>query len=215
MARKILLRRAPKQERGQQRVDRILDAAAEEFARVGYEGATTNTIARRAKTSVGSLYQFFPNKEAILYALTERYQRQMREMHERVFGDGGSRLPLAVFYDRLVNAIADFHRSKPGFRSLFYGSTTSPHLAAAARQLHQECIARAEAAIAARAPGLDPDQLRLYATINVEVVKALMPLSEAGDEAFRLRMLGEIKKLLRLYMRDVEDKPVGTDAGTE
>src|SRR5690348_11216780 len=87
VGRKMSLRRAPAQERGQQRVERILDAAAQEFARVGYESATTNAIARRAKTSVGSLYQFFVNKEAILEGLTERYRRQLREFHDRVLGE--------------------------------------------------------------------------------------------------------------------------------
>ncbi len=203
MAKKILPRRSPKQERGQQRVDRILEAAAQEFARVGYEAATTNGIARRAKCSVGSLYQFFPNKEAVLYALTDRYRQRLRALHDRVLGAEAPRLPMAVFYGRLVNAIAEFHASEPGFRGLFYGSTTSPHLAAAALQLQQECVGRAEATIAARLPTLSPEEVRLYAAINVEVVKALLPVAQAGDEAFRTRVLAEIKKLLVTYMSRV------------
>lgn len=206
MAKKIAPRRAPKQERGQQRVERLLDAAAQEFARVGYEAATTNAIARRARTSVGSLYQFFPNKEAILYALTDRYLAKMRALHERVLSDPADRLPLAVFYDRLVEGIAEFHRSEPGFRSLFYGSTTSPHLVAAARRLHQECIGWAEMILATWLPALPPEEVRLYAAINVEVIKSLLPLSEAGDEAFRARMLAEIKKMMLTYMSRIEQE---------
>jgi AcrR family transcriptional regulator len=190
-------------------VDRILDAAAQEMARVGYEATTTNAIARRARTSVGSLYQFFPNKEAVLYALTERYAVKMREMHARVLGDAAVRLPIEEFYDRLVDGIAEFHRSEPGFRALFYGSTTCPHLAAAARQLHSECTGRAERAIASRLPQLSDDEVRLYAVINVEVIKSLMPLAEAGDEAFRARMLAEAKKLLLTYMSRVEAEVSG------
>jgi AcrR family transcriptional regulator len=207
--RKILLRRAPKQERGQQRVDRILDAAAQEMARVGYEATTTNAIARRAKTSVGSLYQFFPNKEAVLYALTERYVAKMRAMHARVLGEDAVRVPMEEFYDRLVDGIAEFHRSEPGFRALFYGSTTCPHLAAAAQQLHRECTGRAEQAIAARLPGLSPEEVRLYAVINVEVIKSLMPLAEAGGETFRARMLAEAKKLMLSYMSRVQEELSG------
>src|SRR5262245_58057798 len=204
MARKIAPRRAPKQERGQQRVERILDAAAQEFARVGYEAATTNGIARRARTSVGSLYQFFPNKEAVLYALTDRCAAKEQAHMQRVLGEQAHRLPPAVFFDRLVEGIAEFHRSEPGFRTLFYGSSSSPHLAAAARQLHQECISRAEKCIAARLPSLLPEEARLYAVINVEVIKSLLPLSEAGDDAFRARMLAEIKKLMLSYMSRIE-----------
>jgi len=51
-----LMRRVPQQDRGQRRVEKILDAAAEVIAEVGVQAATTNAIAARAETSVGSLY---------------------------------------------------------------------------------------------------------------------------------------------------------------
>ena len=69
MAGKKVLRREPRQERGRRRIEGILEAAARVFAEVGYEAATTNAIAREARTSIGSLYQFFPNKGAVLEAL--------------------------------------------------------------------------------------------------------------------------------------------------
>jgi AcrR family transcriptional regulator len=211
MPKKIHLRRAPKQQRGQQRLDCLLDAAALEFGRVGFEAATTNAIARRARTSVGSLYQFFPNKEAILYALTDRYLAKLRAVHEIVHSPEAARLPPAAFFDRLINTLVEFHRAEPGFRSLFYGSQTSPHVAAAAARLHQECIGRAETAIGARAPHLDAARRRLYATINVEVVKALLPLAESGDEAFRAEVLAQIKILLLRYMQPVMGDGNGAD----
>src|SRR5437660_6946060 len=100
MANKVAFRRAPKQERGQRRITRILDAAAQEFARVGFDAATTNAIARRAKTSVGSLYQFFPNKEAILQALTEHYLSEIRAVHEVIHSETAAGLPPAEFFDQ-------------------------------------------------------------------------------------------------------------------
>jgi AcrR family transcriptional regulator len=54
-------------------VDRILVAAAQVFHEAGYTSATTNDIALEAGISVGSLYQYFPNKDAILVALTRRH----------------------------------------------------------------------------------------------------------------------------------------------
>lgn len=70
------MRRKPQQARGQRRVNTILDAASQVFSELGYEAATTNIIAIRANTSIGSLYQFFPNKEAILSAIATRYTAQ-------------------------------------------------------------------------------------------------------------------------------------------
>src|SRR4051812_43963566 len=67
-----------RQPRGERRIDQILLAAGVVFARVGYERATTNAIAAEAGISPGSLYQFFPNKEAIAGALETRYAEQMR-----------------------------------------------------------------------------------------------------------------------------------------
>jgi len=203
MANKVAFRRAPKQERGQRRIARILGAAAQEFARVGFDAATTNGIARRAKTSVGSLYQFFPNKGAILAALTEHYLNEIRAVHAVVLSAEAARLPLAAFFDQLVDLLAEFHTTHPGFLSLFYGSPTSAHLAAAAERLHRECVAGAEASIAARLPDLDPARRRLYATINVQVVKALLPLAAAAGPAGRAQVLAEIKKLLIRYMDGV------------
>jgi AcrR family transcriptional regulator len=203
MANKTVLRRAPKQERGQRRIARLLDAAAAEFARVGFDAATTNAIARRAKTSVGSLYQFFPNKEAILAALTEYYLTEIRAVQAVVGSDEATRLPPAAFVDQLVERLAEFHATHPAFLSLFYGSPTSPHLAAAAERLHSECVAGAEASIAARLPRLDPARRRLHATMNVQVVKALLPLAAAAGPTGRDQVLAEIKKLLVRYMDGV------------
>ena len=78
--REIPLRRTPQQARGQQRIHKLLNAAEQIFAEVGYDNATTNAIAERADTSIGSLYQFFPNKEAILKAVILRYLAETREL---------------------------------------------------------------------------------------------------------------------------------------
>ena len=66
-------RKSPLQERSRRTVERILDAAARIFHEEGYAGATTNDIADEAGVSVGSLYQYFPNKDALLVALTKRH----------------------------------------------------------------------------------------------------------------------------------------------
>jgi AcrR family transcriptional regulator len=201
------LRRKPRQDRGRRRIDAILEAAAAEFAAVGYEAATTNAIARRAGTSIGSLYQFFPNKEALLDALAARYEAQLRALHDRVLNTETADLPMREMYDRIIDTLADFHAAHPGFRSLFYGSATTGRLAEAAARLHEECIGRVEAMIAHRHPEIPPAVRRLYATMNVDVVKALLPLSESGDAAFRRRVLEEIKCLLLAHMREA----VGTE----
>jgi AcrR family transcriptional regulator len=202
MARKkTLLRREPRQERGRRRIDALLDAADALFGEVGYEAATTNAIARRAGASVGSLYQFFPDKEAILRALAARYREQLRAVHDAVLNAETARLPWPALYDRIVDALADFHAAHPGFRPLFHGSTTSAELARAAAELDAECVRRADAMMAAGLPDLDPERRRLYAVLNVEVLKALLRVAESGDRAWRARVIAEAKRMLHAYMR--------------
>jgi AcrR family transcriptional regulator len=66
-------RKAARQERAHLTVEAILEAAAQVFESHGYARATTNRIAERAGISIGSLYQYFPNKDAILVALAQRH----------------------------------------------------------------------------------------------------------------------------------------------
>ncbi len=72
-SRELRPRKQPRQQRSEETRDRILDAAADVFARYGYAAGTTNRIAETAEISVGSLYQYYPNKDAILLELVTRH----------------------------------------------------------------------------------------------------------------------------------------------
>jgi len=63
------VRVAPQQERSERRLAAFLDAAAELFAEVGYEAATMTAIAERSGSSIGALYNYFPDKQAIALTL--------------------------------------------------------------------------------------------------------------------------------------------------
>lgn len=72
-------RKHPVQDRSRQTVERILQAAARIFDEEGYRGTTTNRVAEAAGVSVGSLYQYFPNKDALLVALAEHHVEEITE----------------------------------------------------------------------------------------------------------------------------------------
>jgi AcrR family transcriptional regulator len=192
-------RRKPVQRRGQKRLEELLEAADRVFAEVGYDQATTNRIAEEAGAPIGSLYQFFKDKEGLLAALADRYLVRLRAVHEEVLNAEATKLPLETVYDRVISALAAFHRRNPGFQALFYGSPTSPSLKKAADMLHEECIGRVEAMMALREPHLPPERRRLIATLNVDVMRALFHRANSGDEAFRVRLMPEIKALLLGY----------------
>lgn len=79
MARRVRTtpRKKPRQDRSRATVDAILEAAAQVLVEVGYDRTSTNRVARRAGVSIGSLYQYFPNKEALVGELVDRYSAEM------------------------------------------------------------------------------------------------------------------------------------------
>ena len=86
-------RRRPKQARSQKRYDDILDIASNLFLEKGFNSTTTNEIARRAGISIGSLYQYFNNKEAIVDALKTRYTEVLKEVMAGVAAAAGEGNP--------------------------------------------------------------------------------------------------------------------------
>lgn len=73
-------RRLPRQQRSQALFDAILEASAQVLVERGYAGTNTNLIAEQAGVSVGSLYQYFPNKEALVAALHERHAENVESV---------------------------------------------------------------------------------------------------------------------------------------
>jgi AcrR family transcriptional regulator len=72
-------RKAPTQQRSRATVDAIVDATARVLVRDGYDALSTNRVAQEAGVSVGSLYQYFPGKEALVAAVMEQYASRMQE----------------------------------------------------------------------------------------------------------------------------------------
>jgi AcrR family transcriptional regulator len=81
--------RAPRQKRSQETADAIVEAAARVFADVGLEKATTNRIAEVAGVSIGSLYQYFPDKHALLTALVARESHRLEQLLLRIAAELG------------------------------------------------------------------------------------------------------------------------------
>jgi len=110
-------RRLPQQARSRQRFNQILDAAARTFDEVGYEAATTEMIAVRC--SIGSLYRFFSDKSAILYALAEIHNRCVSCLlkHSVLM----VHLPLASVLNHAIDAF-ELLQTQPGCRAVFVQS---------------------------------------------------------------------------------------------
>jgi AcrR family transcriptional regulator len=117
----------------------VLDAAEQVFAELGYDQTTTAAVAARAGISPGSLYQFFPNKQAITQALGVRFAEQLRVLHEHALAPDNRPLPLAAFLDRIIDPIVAFNRDHPALMRLFGGTHVSPDLQGLLSDLRSSC----------------------------------------------------------------------------
>jgi AcrR family transcriptional regulator len=105
-------RKIPSQARSRRMVDTILEAAADVLAERGYAGTSTNLVAERAGVSVGSVYQYFPNKDSLVHALHERHAGQMFQVIEAVLGTG-PRVTLRSQIEAIVRALMAAHLVEP------------------------------------------------------------------------------------------------------
>ncbi|MDT5024375.1 MAG: hypothetical protein QOE61_801 [Micromonosporaceae bacterium] len=193
------LRRVPVQGRSLARVNRMLDACAELVDEVGYDGLTTTLLAERAGVAIGSVYQFFPDKRAIVQQLTLRNVDTYVERLTGRIADGD----LANWWDAVDAAIdeyIDMHRTVPGFRTLHFGDVVDRHLLDDERD-NDTVIAEQLVRVLVSGFGLaDEPNLSFSLTIAVEIADSLIKLAfrlrPDGDEA----VLVEAKDIIRDYL---------------
>ncbi|WP_337169858.1 TetR/AcrR family transcriptional regulator [Gemmatimonas aurantiaca] len=113
-------KREPRQERGQRRVEEILDATEALILEVGAAACSVQELAKRSGASVGSIYHFFPTKEAIFDALRERYTREAVAIAEgvRQSAPDWASLDLETFIQRLFSPFTEFFERKPALYEL-------------------------------------------------------------------------------------------------
>lgn len=105
-------RKRPQQDRSRVTVDAILEATTHILTEEGYENANTNRIAERAGVSIGSLYQYFPNKESLMAALAEQHSNEIAELVESQLTHL-VHAPLEIAIPELVKAIIAVHAINP------------------------------------------------------------------------------------------------------
>src|SRR5579862_1959395 len=102
--------------RGKQRIESLLDAACQVFGEIGYHGATTNAIAAAAGVSPATLYQFFPNKEALADGVSMRYSAQLAGIQRAKDLSTLRDLPLVDAIPKILEPVIRFHRKNPAFK---------------------------------------------------------------------------------------------------
>ncbi len=196
------MRRQPRQQRSRTRVRQILEAADSILSAEGFEALTVRRIAQVAGVPVGSIYQFFPDKAAVVDALAGTYIGQFdAAIAQLVAASEAERWQDPV--GTLIDAFTALYRANPGYVALWSGRHVSPELARA-DEANNAAIAEGVRRILVRQAGLpDGEELARSARLAVVVADALLQfafrLAADGDE----RVLDELKELLRLYLARV------------
>ena len=192
-------RRRPTQERAAATVEAILQAAAELICDLGYAAASTNRIAARAGVSIGSLYQYFADKAAILARLQEDHHREVHEVVEAALPDlADPAVPVEVGLRRLLEDLVELHDRDPNLTRAL--ASEVPHPKALAEE-GAGYAARVESLLTAR-PDVRAADLPAASALVVTTLEALTRwlVHEAPERLDRGRLAGETAAMLGGYL---------------
>ena len=198
-------RKTPRQERAKETVRAILDAAAQVFQRHGYAAGTTDRIAERAGVSIGSLYQYFPNKDAILVALAQRHIDEGFDRVRTVLTETMRDQPNPEqLLRRFVEAMTALHAHEPRLHRVLFEEAPLPASLRSELKQREHAFAGEVQALLETLPGIALRDPGLSAYLLVQCVEGLMhdfilhPPDNIGPDAFT----DEIVYMLRQYLKN-------------
>jgi AcrR family transcriptional regulator len=194
-------RKRPKQERARETVEAILTATARILVHEGFEGASTNRIADEAGVSVGSLYQYFPNKESLVAALVERHVAEMLAVVEAALPRWRT-APLRRVVREMVETMLAAHAVDPKLHRVLVEQVPRIGSLEQIADVERRFESLARAGLEARRRELRPKRLDLAAFVVVRTVEALTHAAvldrpeTLGDAA----LVDEVTELLARYL---------------
>jgi AcrR family transcriptional regulator len=186
----------PKRQRGRDRVAAILAAAAALFTEKGYEAATMTEIAARAETAIGSLYRFFPTKEALAEVMLERYAADAAASFDAIAVRAAGMTP-AMLADALVDMRLAWRPIAA--TALLDARTDAKDVRTAIRRTMRERLA---GILTAFVPALPSVRAGCHALVMLHLLKAI-PLALDEPEPVRDAVVTEIRGLVRLYLERI------------
>src|ERR1700719_4414635 len=181
-------RRIPIQERGEKRVTGLLEAAAAIFAEVGFEAATMRDIAERAGASIGSLYQFFPNKEVVAQAIKTRYCQELKEVWANLVAVS-AKTPTIRLIDQFLNVTIKLSEQHPAIIRLI----DAPSSANPATDIKESLQEQLVELFLTRKPRMSPNKAHRYAEVTVQMIRTMLWLYLENERSEREALVFEMK----------------------
>ncbi|HXS84125.1 MAG TPA: TetR/AcrR family transcriptional regulator [Mycobacterium sp.] len=194
------LRRSPTQDRGRERVERILDAAAEIVVERGPESLKVSDIAARAGVHLGTLYHFFASKDDIIRALAERFAERFGKVLDDILAECGEAPDWAVLLNRLFDAYAAHYRTEPALRELWVGAQLDPQFIAADHEYTNRQFASKLAHALAPTATVSETDLALMVYVCWESMQALLETAFRANADGDPQVLGQAKLMAARYL---------------
>jgi AcrR family transcriptional regulator len=188
-------RRIPQQERGERRVAELLEAAAFELAEVGYYAATMKAIAKRTGASIGAVYQYFPNKEAVVSALRTRYVKEMEEQWIKL-EEATAGLPVRERTQSFIEVMIRFMEDHPAYVAIL----DTPADSKRDKKIRDRLRERLSNVFRTRRPAVSQEQAYRVACVSLQMIKSMNALYAEAKPVERLEIVKEYKLALTAYL---------------
>ena len=189
------VRAAPQQERSARRLAGFLQAAAELFTEIGFEATTMQAIADRSKSSIGALYNYFPDKQSLAATLLSGYAEELQWRLKSLM-EHSQKLSTAQFAGSFIDCIVEFAQERPAYLNLH----TAPirfRRDPAARQALRAIIANA---FLNKNPSLSSERSLLAANVAVQIIRGTITLYLESDAKTKPLVLAEFREVLTSYL---------------
>jgi AcrR family transcriptional regulator len=190
-------RTLPQQARSRKTFERLLEAAGQIVDEVGVAGATMESFAQRAGLSIGSVYRFFPDKQAVVDAINERWQAHLVATFTDLYSPQSLERDADAVIAEFVQLLPGALEGMPGGRGLISADLVRPLAAADERWTEQ-----VETFIRRYAPHLAPARRRTAAGTYLTITYALI-VAAVRSEAAMSEQLQEARAVLTGYIREL------------
>ncbi len=188
-------RRVPQQERGERRIAELLAAAEVVLSETGFEATTMKAVAQQAGASIGAVYQYFDNKEAVAHALLAQYDAEMDRRWVNL-EEATRALSVEELAQRFVDVMIRFIEQHPAYIVVLFAPGTHKRDVKVQNRLRE----RLALVFRSRNRRLSKEQSLLVATLTLQMIKSmnsLYALSKAGERA---TLVEEYKLALAAYL---------------
>ncbi|MFJ1847215.1 TetR family transcriptional regulator [Streptomyces sp. NPDC088146] len=195
------LRRLPVQKRSAERFERLLDACAELLDEVGYAGLTTKEVARRAEVPIGTLYQFFSDREGLIGALAARnlesFLGRVADRLEQEEPEG-----ISGIVDVTVDEFVTMRRTITGFGVVDFGAVGQDHILEPTLDNNTAVAGRLRSLTASLIGVQDDAAFEIAVRVALECADSVLQLAFRIDPLGDAQLIAECKRVLNSYLND-------------